>query len=549
MKNLFFSAAAVALLTACGQAADEPRDVAQAGADAAVNSAQRALEDLGNITLRSGDASEAAEALAAMSLAQSGVGRVSFAGSDTDGDGATFSDVTVSIPGENGDEGGDILIGSLVFDGLDMVDGQASFSKMAMSNIRIVPNDPEDAEEGELTVANIELLNPSPALAAWVASLAGNGEPAAFPTGADLAFDSWSLSDMAFNLDDGSDTVAFTLDGIQLAGANQAGMALAKIEGINLSAEPKGEDAFSLTLGSFAMTGMGEKIAAAFQAGFEEGLDGADMGSQQLMEAIYADPLEPGYDTLLVEDVAFEMGGVNFVMPSLSTVVERNREGVAIGGVTAPFSATLSADPEAGKTGAQLAGMLSMMGYEEVTLRGAGKTRIDPETDTVMYDAADNYYSIDDGFTLRFGADMSGISEYTQALGQMDLNDPNPDPAMLQEAARALTFRALTIELEDDSIVDRAFNLYAAQSGEDPAAVRQQAISMIQLAPMMASGAGVDMAIVTEFTTAAAAFLTEPGTLTIQLDPETPLSMATFENIEDPSAITKDMLGLSVTHK
>ncbi|MEL6956527.1 MAG: hypothetical protein AAFO88_07795, partial [Pseudomonadota bacterium] len=97
--------------------------------------------------------------------------------------------------------------------------------------------------------------------------------------------------------------------------------------------------------------------------------------------------------------------------------------------------------------------------------------------------------------------------------------------------------------------VDRAFNLYAAQSGEDPTAVRQQAVSMIQLAPMMAAGAGVDMTIVTEFTTAAAAFLQEPGTLTISLDPQEPLSMATFENIQDPSMITKDMLGLSVTHE
>ncbi len=554
MKNLFITAAAAAILTACGQNADAPSDVegtVERGGEAAVNSAQRALEDLGNITLRSGDAAEAGEALAAMSLAESGTGRVSFEGSSRDGDGATFSDVTISIPGDDGDEndGAGILIGTLELDGLDMVDGQASFAKMSMDNVRLVPNDPEDAEEGELTVTNIEVLNPSPALAAWVASLTGNGAPADFPTGADLAFDSVSLSDMAFNLDDGSDSVAFNLSGIQMAGATETGIGLAQIQGITLDATTKGEDPVNFRLGSFAMTGIGEKVMDAFEAGLESGMSGDDPDPSMLIEAIYADPLEPGYDSIELDDIAFEMGGVNFALPSMVSSIERNGDGVAVGSVTPPFSATLSADPEAGKSGAQLAGMLGMLGYEEVTLSAAGRSRLDPETDSVTYDAEDNYYTLEDGFTLRFGGDMSGISEYTRKLAAMDLDDPNPDPAMLQDAASELEFRAFSLQLEDNSIVDRAFNLYAAQSGEDPAAVRQQAISMIQLAPMMASGAGVDMTIVTEFTTAASEFLTEPGTLTISLNPEQPLSMATFENMDDPSMITKEMLGLTVTHE
>jgi len=554
MKNLFITAAAAAILTACGQNADAPADVegtVERGGEAAVNSAQRALEDLGNITLRSGDAAEAGEALAAMSLAESGTGRVSFEGSSRDGDGASFSDVTISVPGDDGDEndGAGILIGTLELDGLDMVDGQASFAKMSMDNIRLVPNDPEDAEEGELTVANIEVLNPSPALAAWVASLTGNGAPADFPTGADLAFDAVSLSDMAFNLDDGSDTVALNLSGIQMAGASETGIGLARIEGITLDAATKGEDPVNLRVGSFAMTGIGEKVMDAFEAGLESGMSGDDPDPSMLMEAIYANPLEPGYDSIELDDIAFEMGGVNFALPSMVSSIERNGDGVAVGSVTPPFSATLSADPEAGKSGNRLATELSKLGYEEIVLKAAGRTRIDTQTDTVIYKAAENYYELQDGFILRFGADMSGISEYTRKLAAMDLDDPNPDPAMLQDAASELQFSSLTIQFEDNSIVDKAFSYFATQSGEDPAAVRQQITNSLQMAPMMAAGAGVDMTIVTEFTTAASEFLTEPGTLTISLNPEQPLSMATFENMDDPSMITKEMLGLTVTHE
>ncbi|MEL6210751.1 MAG: hypothetical protein AAFR44_11355, partial [Pseudomonadota bacterium] len=66
--------------------------------------------------------------------------------------------------------------------------------------------------------------------------------------------------------------------------------------------------------------------------------------------------------------------------------------------------------------------------------------------------------------------------------------------------------------------------------------------------PMMAGGAGVDMNLVTEATTALSAFLQSPGTLTIKLDPETPLSAEMFASLEDPSSLTKETLGFSMTH-
>ncbi|MEM1106291.1 MAG: hypothetical protein AAGH87_07850 [Pseudomonadota bacterium] len=552
MRNLFVTVAASALIAGCGQNTDAPVDVedtVERGGEAAIGSAQRALADLGNITLRGGDASEAADALAAMFLDTSGSGRISFETSDTNGDGATFSGVTIDIPGGNSDgDGAQLLVGTLELDGLDMVDGGASFSKLSLDAIEIVPNDPGDAEDGTLTISNIEVLNPSPALASWFASLGGTGEPAEFPGLAEVAFDSMAMSDMAFDLSDGSDNVAFNLAGLQFGGASETGLALARVEGITLDAESKGDDPVSLRLGSLAMTGVGDKIVSAIEAGIASGV--SDMAeSSQFLEAVYANPLEPGYDTITVDDLAFDIGGVAFALPGANSMVVRDADGVATGTETEEFTATLSADPEAGKSGAELAGALGMMGYEEIKFTAAGKTQIDQETDTVVYDAAENFYAIEDGFTLRFGADMSGISEYSSKLAAMDLSDPSGDPAMFQEAASALSFKALTVQLEDDSIVDRGFNLYAAQSGEDPGEARQQAINMMQLAPMMAGGMGVDMSIATEFSTAIAAFLTDPGTLTISLDPEKPLSVAAFSEMKDPSMITKDFLGLSVTHE
>lgn len=550
MKHLFIGAAAIALLTACG-GEDDAGEVAQRAGEVAVENTADALDQLANVTLRRGDASEAGAALAAMSLAESGAGRIAFAGSDTDDDGASFSDVIVSIE-DDGDEAAQILIGTLELDGLDMVDGAASFSKIAMSDIQLIPSDPDDADEGSLALGSIELLNPSPALAGWVASLSGNGEPAPFPDMESITFDSWSMADMVFNLDDGADKVNFTVDRMQLGGADGKSLAVAGFSGLNMAVTEPGSDPFSLSFGEVAMTGIGEKIVGAMQAGFNSGLSGEMSGMSTIMEQAYNDPMEPGYNSFNIADVAFEMGGVDFNMPAYTSTVQRDGSGKAIGTVTPEYTATLSADPAGGETGAELAGALGMMGYEQVTISGAGKSTMDPDTDTVQFAAADNYFTLDDGFTMRFGGDITGLSEYSRIMSQMDFEAAeagNADMETMQNAAGALLINGFTLVLQDDSIVDRAFNFYAATSGEDPAAVRQQATGLIAMAPMMAGGSGVDMGLITEFTTPLAAFLEEPGTLTISLDPEQPLSAAMFEDMQDPSAITKDMLGLSVTHE
>ena len=104
-------------------------------------------------------------------------------------------------------------------------------------------------------------------------------------------------------------------------------------------------------------------------------------------------------------------------------------------------------------------------------------------------------------------------------------------------------------KLQDKSIVDRAFNAYAAQSGQDPAQMKGQITTMLAVAPMMAPQAGVDAGIATELAGALSGFLTDPKTLTIALAPATPISGADLAAIDDPSKLTKEFLGLSASNK
>ena len=150
MKYLLTGVAAIAMLTACG---DKDKPVDAAGSEYASDAAK-------DVKARKGDPATAPQALAALSFDQSADSRISFGSSKVDGDKAVFTDVTLlaADDDESDDDdgahlsGADVKAKKLEFDGLAMIDGKASFSKMVMSDISLVPTDPEEAEEGSASI-------------------------------------------------------------------------------------------------------------------------------------------------------------------------------------------------------------------------------------------------------------------------------------------------------------------------------------------------------------------------------------------------------------
>ena len=115
MKYLLSGVAALAVLSGCGPSGTEPGEA-----------------PLGDVSIRAGDPAEAEAVISAMSLTNSGDGAVAYGNKSVDGAKATFSDITIA-----GDDAGGVKAASLEFDGLDMVDDKASFSKMTLSGITI----------------------------------------------------------------------------------------------------------------------------------------------------------------------------------------------------------------------------------------------------------------------------------------------------------------------------------------------------------------------------------------------------------------------------
>lgn len=525
MKKLMIGAAALALLTGCGGKSDKPAEVAKV--------------ELKELTVRSGDPAKAGDALAAMSLTDSGTGVLSFANKNVDGASATFTDVAIA-----GEEG--LNVGRLKFEGLDMTDVGPTFGKMTLNNV--VMGDPDSDEEVKL--ANLELVNPSPELAGWFAATV-NGQQVDFPPVEKVVFDSWTASDMsaAFNEDGGEGS--FKIGKVEIRDMADLKAKRAMVSGISFngtSDDVSGPITFGV--GNMTLTNVNAKFVKALQenAGDEEEMMAA------LMDVVYENPMDPGVDAMSIDDVNFAADGVSFNMPSLVSTVSRNAAGQPTRFITKPFTATLKADADAGEAGAEMLQGLSMIGYEEITIKGEGDSTYDPDKDIIEFTANKNYIELVDGATLKFGGKLEGYNAYNKAIGQ-DFNFANmaegaePDPEAMMEAMGLLTLHNITFSIDDNSLLDRIFNAAATSQGQDPEEMKSQINMGLAMAPMLAQGSGIDMALVTEATGALGKFLSDGGEITFTLAPKTPLAVSSIMENPDPAAYTKDSLGFSATHK
>ena len=585
MKYLLTGMIALTLLTGCGQ-----KDKAAGGGTPA--SVVFDADELPKVSLRKGDPATAGEALAALYLSESGAGRLSFTGSNVDGDKAVFNDVTLSAPELAGDGApaspsdeeltqifsfmdadGDgtaddgsgttldtlraemqtpataasepplIKAAKLEFDGLGVFDGKANFALMKLSDVTVTPAAGSE-DQGTGKIATIELVNPSPETAAWVASLLGKGEPAPFPEGTALAFDRWSIGGVNFSMSDASGKGTFTVDSMYVSDLKEEAAGLMGISNLKFDfLEAAGSDV-KVSLEGFGVKGIDYGLISKAVA------SGANAGGDptSLISAIEADPANPGYDLISLKALKADVAGASVDMPSLGSTVSRDKQGRATKVVTNPFSITVSArdNPD----GEQFAAALATMGFEKLAFSAQGESLYDPDADLMTLVKGKNYWRLDEGFKLDLSAKYAGTKAIAAAQAQS--LDETADPgAMLNTVMDSLVVHQVELSLDDDGIVNRAINAYAAQSGEDPAAVRSQLSGVFAMAPMVASGTGIDPAVVTELAQALSSFVNDPKTLTISLAPKTPVKAQAFADAaSDPEKkLTKESLGFSAGNK
>jgi len=548
MKYLLTGVAAIALLTACGDKNKDKDGASPAGIELSDGKLQ-------GVKLRKGDPATAGAVLSAFSLDKSGSGRVSFTGSDVNGAKAVFKNVTLvsaeemdaDAPDDDGElhlKGSDLKASEMTFEGLGMLNGKPNFSKIVLSDVSFVPKDPAESN-GSSKIKSMELVNPSPETAAWIASLFGKGEAMDMPEGKALAFDLWSMKDVNFKIDEEEGQKGdFLISSVEVLGLKDEKAAQMAMKGLTLNMiDPTDNTDLKASLGDVDIRGVNLAVL--------KGMSGEEAGSgvaASMLEVFQNDPANPGYDSVLIDDLKIAVSGAEFDMPKLKSKVSRDKKGRAVKVVTDPFKMTLGTSE--GELGEKFGAQLALLGYEKLELSGQGEQAYDPDKDMVTIAKGKNFWKLEDGFRVDFSGQYEGASAMAAAQAKATAADAPADPgSMMQDAMDKLAIHNFQLAIDDEGFLARGFNAYAAQSGEDPQQLRSQAAGMMAMAPMMASGSGIDMELASELATALSSFITDPKTLTITLAPAKPVRLAEFSEMEDPSALTKTALGFTAKNE
>ena len=199
------------------------------------------------------------------------------------------------------------------------------------------------------------------------------------------------------------------------------------------------------------------------------------------------------------------------------------------------------------------------LGYERFVMRAAGRTVLDEATDTATSEGG--YFEIEDGLRVEIDSTILGTAAMRDAVqARIAQAGPAPGPDADEDTVRIyqqtvaeagmssldmLKLGAVEMRIDDNSLVERIFEMVGQQQGSSPKVLRAQAKSMLMLATMTGAGAsvGVDNAVINEVATAVGEWIDSPGSeLVISLAPAEPIA---FTDAQD--GLTQERLGLSAT--
>ena len=122
------------------------------------------------------------------------------------------------------------------------------------------------------------------------------------------------------------------------------------------------------------------------------------------------------------------------------------------------------------------------------------------------------------------------------------MDNANGNQAQMQAAMGDIKLSGFQMSLEDQSIVERGLKLASKFRGSTPEKVKSEMKVMLALAPMMASG--LEGQMLGEISGAFGGFIENGGTLSIVVDPKTPLSVTELADYKR-SKLTMDDIGFS----
>ena len=256
------------------------------------------------------------------------------------------------------------------------------------------------------------------------------------------------------------------------------------------------------------------------------------------MEAMTGfNPFKKAYDTFTLADFSFDN---DVIAASL-----KGFEGEAVekGGVTTtrqvsePLVIKLKNEPK-NPSSKQFHDMINTLGFDEFVFQSSGTTIFDANNDTV--ELKDHLITLKDGFKLSYNYGATGVKAMTDKM--QNLNDAASSQQVMS-SLETLKLNGFQLRLEDDSIVERSLKLAAQMRGGTPESIKREMTVALALAPMMAGG-GLEGEMIGEMASAFGDFVKNGGTLSVVMDPKTPIALGDLTQGKG-SGMTLDDLGFS----
>lgn len=417
-------------------------------------------------------------------------------------------------------------------------DGAPMFDRVAMTGVE------STAEDGVVTIDSLLVDRPGPELARAVAAgFTGEEDADVFSDFSELAnyrFDALSVEGLT-SRGQGDDGERFeaSLDSLganDFDGERMESFLLDTFAVRVSEAESEGADTLTMSLDSLSFEGLGAAFFQSIAASLEDG----DAEAPGLMNTF--NPADM-YERFAMEGLDVDAQGVLVAMPAVTAEVEDR--GGEIWSVFEMPELTLDADA-AREGGARLAEALAMLEYDSLRMSARGESVYDVDADRARTEG-ENYLEIADAARIDFEQDFGGVQAYTDRYMQAVADGEMEDGELPPEVFEPLVIHSLAMRLEDRSLLERGLTAAGAQQGMSAEDMRAQAAALVAMG-LMAAPAELPRPLLAQISEAMTGFIQQGGTLSVRMDPETPVSVGEIMQA-GPENIDFDALGLEVANE
>ena len=416
-----------------------------------------------------------------------------------------------------------ITISSAKLFGAHMDGDIGTFDRADFEGVKIHNED----EDVTMTVDALSVARPSPAMAKSIvlalSELSEIDELDKDLDDAKMSFGALALNKVDIASPEANGKVEHIVWGMDA----QTKLADMKLEGLNFKVTPKHEnEEINVSLENFIITELNTQIYKAY-------FDGPKLGRSPMANlGLWGKT----FDTMRLDALDIDSNAFSFKTKAIEGKVKQKGDVTTIVQATEPMILKIKEPSEQDGSFQQRQAYeaFAELGFDEMVFQSNQTSVMDAGQDTM--EVKNGLLTLKDGFDLSYNYQFGGANT---AMKMMNTAAGSGSHQATLDALKTMTLNDFELRLEDNSIVERIFNLAAKMQGSSAGALRTQAKLGLRLAPMAAQG--VEGEILGAVSGALSEFIEGDKTLSIIMNPKEPLPIASLTELKNGTTTFEDL--------